>query len=325
MADIARKAGVSVMTVSKVVNNKDDISQATRERVQTIIEKTGYRPSHIARGLATNRTGTLGVVVPDNANPFFSEITRAAEHLAYAEGYNIFLCNTSEDAERELTVLRSLEEKRVDGIILCSSRLDDAELRAALTGHPHTVLVNRRLDDHNSATVMVDDIAGGAATMRHVLQAGHQVIGMLAGPEFSFSGSQRLKGHRTVLEDGRYPLEWMAHCSPTVQGGYEVGGRLLTQQPNISALLCFNDLVAVGAILACKELNLAVPQDVAVAGYDDIPLAALVTPSLTTCHVPLDETGHEAMRLLLHQIKDEQTAGEISIIQPQLVIRKSAP
>ena len=127
MADVAREAGVSAMTVSRVVNEKGEVGPATRQRVLEVVERLGYRPSAIARGLATQRTGSLGLVMPDVANPFFSDVARGAEHVAYAEGYNIFLCNTDEDPQRELSVLQSLEEKQVDGVVLCSSRLDDGE------------------------------------------------------------------------------------------------------------------------------------------------------------------------------------------------------
>src|SRR5215218_7812513 len=132
MADVAREAGVSLMTVSRALNDKDGISEATRLRIQEVIERMGYRPSSIARGLVTKRTGTLGLVVPDNSNPYFSEVARGVEHAAYAEGYNVFLCNTEEDSEREKLVLESLTEKLVDGLILCSSRLANEELHAAL-------------------------------------------------------------------------------------------------------------------------------------------------------------------------------------------------
>ena len=134
MAHVAREASVSLMTVSRVINSKEGVSQATRERVQAVIERLGYRPSDIARGLVTKRTGTLGLVIPDVSNPFFAEVARGAEHIAYDAGYNVFLCNTGEDTQRELEVLQSLEEKRVDGIVVCSSRLEESALEEAVAG-----------------------------------------------------------------------------------------------------------------------------------------------------------------------------------------------
>ena len=143
MHDVAQTAGVSLMTVSRVVNNKEDVSQATRDRVTDVIEQLNFRPSSIARGLATRRTGTLGVVVPDISNPYFASIVRSAEEEAYAQNYSVFLGNTNEDPERELTVLQSLEDKQVDGLILFSSRLEDDTLFEVLESFPTAVLVFR--------------------------------------------------------------------------------------------------------------------------------------------------------------------------------------
>ncbi|MGD8399202.1 MAG: LacI family DNA-binding transcriptional regulator, partial [Anaerolineae bacterium] len=196
MADVACEAGVSIMTVSRVVNDKGEISPATRRRVLDVIERLDYRPSGIARGLATKRTGTLGLVVPDISNPFFSDVVRGVEAQAYARGYNVFLCNTEEDPQRELTILESLEEKRVDGLLLTSSRLDDGELQSALARFPAVVLINRRLATDGFGVVLVDDEAAARMATRHLLRSGHTAIGFLAGPRASRSGRQRLEGYR---------------------------------------------------------------------------------------------------------------------------------
>ena len=316
-----------MMTVSRVINNKEGISDSTRARIQEVIEQLGYRPSNIARGLVTKQTGTLGLVVPDNANPFFSEVARGAEHVAYENGYNVFLCNTEEDKQRELTVLRSLEEKRVDGVVVCSSRLDKEELRSALTYYPAAVLVNRQPVIENYGVVMVDDEAGARMMTRHLLQSGHCAIGFLAGPSSSYSRHLRCKGYREAMHAAGldYHPEWIHPCSPIVEGGREAALKPLTTHPELTALFCFNDLVAVGALQACSTLSRAVPDDVAIVGCDDIPLAALVNPALTTCHVPRYELGAQAMKLLLDHIQDCSEGCESVIFQPTLVVRASAP
>jgi LacI family transcriptional regulator len=327
MADVAREAGVSLMTVSRVINNKVDVSPTTRQRVLEVVERLGYRPSGVARGLATKRTGTLGLVVPDVANPFFSEVARSAEHVAYAEGYNVFLCNTEEDIQRELTVLQSLEEKRVDGVVLCSSRLDDGELREVLAHHSAVVLLNRRLDEDGVGIVLADDATGGRVAVQHLLQAGHRAVGFLAGPSASHSGRQRANGYRAALDAAGLPYNsaWVRHCSPMVEGGQETAHELLTDHPGLTALFCYNDLVAVGALQACADLGRRVPDDLAIVGFDDIPLAALVTPPLTTCHVPRYELGAQAMRLLLDRIAGCPDVCVEIILQPELIVRASAP
>jgi LacI family transcriptional regulator len=327
MADVAREAGVSLMTVSRVVNNKEGISENTRQRIQGIIDRLGYRPSDIARGLVTNRTGTLGLVVPDNANPFFSEVARGAEHVAYAAGYNVFLCNTEEDRGREQAVLQSLEEKRVDGIILCSSRLPEADLRAALAYHPAAVLINRKLDNPSVSSILAADQPGARTATHHLLKSGHRHIGYIAGPESSYSGVERGHGYRNALKDYDVPYNpaYVRHCFPKVEGGKIAAADLLTSHSELTALFCYNDLVAIGAIQACRELNRAIPEDIAIVGFDDIPLAMLVTPPLTTLHIPRYELGSQAMEILLDHIKDEHRTGSEIVMEPALVIRASAP
>ncbi len=327
MADVAREAGVSLMTVSRVVNNKGEVSPSTRQRVLEIVARLDYRPSGIARGLATKRTGTLGLVVPDVANPFFAEVARGAEHVAYAQGYNVFLCNTEEDTRRELHVLVSLEEKRVDGVVVCSSRLDDDELRAAVSRHPAAVLVNRRLDVDEVGSVSSDDEVGGQLATHHLLQAGHRAVGLLAGPLASRSGRQRATGYRAALAAAGVPYNpaWIRHCMPVVAGGQEAARTLLAAHPNVTALFCYNDLVAVGALQACAALGRRVPGDLAIVGFDDIPLAALVTPALTTCHVLRYDLGARAMGLLLARVQGGAEQCAAIVLQPELIVRESAP
>lgn len=327
MADVARGAGVSLMTVSRVINDKEGVSAVTRQRVLDQIELLGYRPSSIARGLATRRTGTLGLVVPDVANPFFADVAQGVEHVAYAEGYNVFLCNTEEDPKRELAVLDSLEEKRVDGLVLCSSRLGEDNLRAVVSRHPTVVLVNRKLVEEGLHSVLLDDEAGGRLSAQSLLKAGHRAFGFLAGPAVSHSGRERARGHRAALAEAglAHDARRVRHCAPDVRGGQEAARELLSVHPGITALLCYNDLVAVGALQACAELGRQVPQDVAVVGFDDIPLAALVSPALTTCRVPRYELGTESVRLLLSQIDGCSDGCEEIVLQPELVLRSSAP
>ncbi len=326
MADVAREAGVSLMTVSRVINNKSQVSAATRQRVLSIVEQLGYRPSGIARGLATRRTGTLGLVVPDVANPFFADVARGAEHQAYTKGYNVFLCNTAEDPEREIAVLQLLDEKRVDGVVLCSSRLEDEDLRALLGRHPAVVLVNRQLERTNAGAVLIDDETGGQAATQHLLQSGHRAVGFLAGPPTSRSGRQRAQGYRAALGVAGLPYEpaWVRHCSPVVEGGQKAARELLNACPGLTALFCYNDLVAVGALQACADLGRQVPADLAIAGFDDILLSALVSPPLTTCRVPRRELGVQSMRSLLDQIGG-CLENEPIVLQPELIIRASAP
>jgi LacI family transcriptional regulator len=315
------------MTVSRVLNNKGDVGAATRQRVKAVIVQLGYRPSSVARSLVTQRSGTIGLVVPDNANPFFSELARGVEHTAYANGYSVFLCNTEENTARENAVLLTLEDQRVDGVILCSSRLGQEELRAAVARYPAAVLVNRELVGGDAVdTVLVDDEQGGRLTTAHLLSSGRRRIGFLTGPEVSWSGAQRVKGYRATFEAAGLPRSegWLRPCAPTVEGGRRATHELLQAHPGLTALLCYNDLVAVGALQGCLDLRLSVPGSLAVVGFDDIALAALVTPPLTTCRVSRYDVGCAAMSSLLACFHHESAPHRV-VIQPELVVRASAP
>jgi DNA-binding LacI/PurR family transcriptional regulator len=315
------------MTISRVINNKDDVSQKTRESVLQVIERLNYRPSSIARGLATRRTCALGLVVPDIANPFFATIVRSAEEEAYAKDYSVFLGNTNEDPQRELTVLHSLEDKQVDGLILCSSRLKDDVLFEILARFPATVLVFRERKGADVGAFTIDDVFGGQAAIEHLLRSGHRNIGLISGPPISLSVFGRLKGYQIALQAADITINesWIRHCHPVVESGQETAYDLLKNNPEISALFCHNDLIAVGALQACAELGLRVPDDIAIVGYDDIRLAALVSPALTTLHIPSVEIGTQAMQMLLGQIEDESAEPKEIHLQPKLIIRASAP
>ncbi len=325
--DVAQAAGVSRQTVSRAINNRNEISPETRARVLQIAKEMGYRPSSIARSLATRRTSTLGLVIPDVANPFFSEVVRGAEHEAYAKDYNVFLCNTNEDPGREQAILQSLEGQRVDGVLLCSSRLEEQELREALTHQSAVVLFNRSLQGSQIGTILIDDALGGEVATRHLLQTGHRNVGFLAGPAASHSGRLRTKGYLRAMDEANIAdsSAWVRTCAPTVAGGREATLALLTQIPDLTALFCYNDLVAVGALKACAELECTIPDDIAIIGFDDIPLAGLVTPTLTTCHVPRYDLGRQAMRLLLEHIHGCEEECRAILVEPKLVIRASAP
>jgi LacI family transcriptional regulator len=326
LADVARESGVSLQTVSRALNNKGEISPETRRRIVAIAERLGYRRNGIARGLVTNRTMTLGLVIPDIANPFFPEIARGAETVALAHGYNIFLCNTMEDPDREELVLGQLEEKRVDGVILCSTRLPDDRLFPLLHRQPAVVLINHPTSADKAAIVRVDDAAGTRQAVRH-LQATHRTpLAFLAGPPHSHSSQARTQAFVATLSKTTsvktFPL--VHHCPPDVQGGYQHAMTLLREHRELRGLLCYNDLVAIGALQACAELGLRVPEDLAIVGCDDILLAGLVTPPLTTLRVSKPDIGASALHCLLHRIAGDVDQEEI-VFTPELLVRVSAP
>ena len=324
--DIAREAGVSPQTVSRAINDKGEISPQTQKRILRIAERLGYRPNSIARSLATRRTQNVGLVVPDVANPFFAGIARGIEDAAHLANYNIFLCNTDESVERETKAIHSLEAQRVDGVILCSSRLSEQQLLNVAARYQPLVLINRQIDHPQTGCVLVDDARGAAEATRYLLQLGHRYIGLLAGPTASHSGKERMRGYRHAMQPhtASVPDGWQIYCPPQVVGGQTAARELLRRTPKLTALLAYNDLVAVGALRACAELDRRVPQECAIVGCDDVPLAALVSPALTTLHIPTYNLGQQAMDLLLNMMVGKTVQPEPTVISPHLVIRDSS-
>jgi LacI family transcriptional regulator len=324
--DIAREAGVSPQTVSRAINNKGEIRLQTQERILRIAERLGYRPNSIARSLATRRTQNVGLVVSDVSNPFFAGVARGIQDAAHLARYNTFLCNTDENPERERSAIQSLEAQRVDGLILCSSRLSDRELIRLADRYQPLVLVNRRIDHPQTGCVLVDDARGAHEAVDYLLQIGHRQVGLLAGPETSHSGRERKRGCYEALQAHGVTLDptWEIYCPPQVEGGQAAALQLLQRAPELTALFAYNDLVAIGALRACAQLSLEVPRDCSVMGCDDIPLAALVSPALTTVHIPQYDLGQQAMGLLLEMMGDDDGHPEPIVLSPHLVLRDSA-
>lgn len=324
IADVAKEVGVSAQTVSRVINEKGEVSPETRQRVLEAIEHLGYRPNSLARGLVMNKTLALGLIVPDIANPFFPEIVQGAEEVALEHGYTIVLGNTNESAEREMNVLRTFEARRVDGLLLCSSRLPEEQLLPLLRKHNEVVLVNRQVTLDNVSMVRVDYVQGTSMAISHLLEQGRSCIGFLAGPATSHSHHMRLQAFiQTLQEHGKaYDPAAVFLCAPTTEGGYQAARTILQQRADLDGLLCYNDLVAIGVLQACAELGLAVPKKLAVIGYDDIQAAHLVTPALTTVSISKSLLGAKATELLLRRLAGDQQGVDL-VLPSQLIVRSS--
>lgn len=325
LADVAAEAGVSVMTVSRVVNDRPGVGDATRQRVREAVNDLGYRPNIVARGLKASRSHTLGLLVPDITNPYFPEIVRGAEDVAFEAGYTLLLNNAIEDVEREARALQAFEDRRVDGVIACSPRLPEDRLHALLARHDAAVVVNRRAPAEIAGSVRIDHEHGAQLAVRHLLDEGCDRLGVLAGPRDSHAGQERRRGIAQAFAERRLELSErrIVFGPPNVDGGARAAVALLERDPGIDGLLCFNDLVAAGALQALAAAGRRVPGDVAVVGYDDIPFARMFTPALTTLHAPTYDVGVHAMRMLLTRMNGEQRSVGI-VLQPDLVVRASS-
>jgi len=327
LADVARAAGVSMMTVSRAINNKPGVSDKVRQEIQTLAAEMGFQPNQIARSLVTHQSATIGLVVPDITNPFFAQIARGVEDLAYEAGYSLFLLNSAENLKREAVAFNSLQQKEIDGAILCSSRHRESDLRVQAQRFPAVVLVNRELKDPlpNVVTINVNDQRGAQLATQHFLEQNRAQIACISGPANSVSAQRRLQGYRACLKDAGRPFDprLVEPCVPTIEGGQAAAAALLARCPGLDAVLAFNDLAAIGAMLACQDAGKGVPRDVAVIGADNIFLAGLVRPRLSTLNVNLGHIGRLAMRSLLDIIQGTGAPAAIQI-EPELILRDSA-
>lgn len=320
--DVAEAAGVSAMTVSRVLNGVAGASAATRAKVMREVERLGYRPNALAKGLKERSSGTVAMLVPDITNPFFPEIIRGAEDLAQAEGYSLLLCNVVENPEREAELLGMLEGKRVDGVIVCSARLPDQTLFAKIQRHGAAVLVNRQAPHALAGTIQIDYRSGARRAVEHLLARGRRRIGLIAGPATSRGGAERIEGARMALAEAGLAMAGLWYCSPDVEGGRAVLSAHAGAIGALDAVICYNDLVAAGVLLSARAQNLPVPDALAVIGFDDIPLAGMLTPALTSIRVDKYAIGRAAMRMLLDRRAGQGVQHGI-VVEPQIVVRAS--
>lgn len=323
--DVAQHAQVSVTTVSHVINGTRFVSEAARERVQQAIAALNYVPSALARSLKSNRTHTVGMMIPNNSNPYFAEIIRGIEDTCFEAGFNVILCNSDDDPHKQAQYVRVLSEKQVDGLIVLSSG-GDPELIATLrsAGMPQ-VVVDREIDDLAADLVEVNHELGGYLATRHLLDLGHRRIACIAGPQALSPARQRVQGyHRALTESGMRVDDKLLRSSDfTSAGGHAAMTSLLKMRQKPSAVFASNDLMAIGAVCAAAEAGLRIPEDVSVVGFDDIALAAYSNPPLTTIAQPKHQTGTLAARLLLERIAQRDKPLHREILQPTLCLRRS--
>jgi LacI family transcriptional regulator len=329
MAQVAEYAGVTKTTVSRVLNNKGEISNETREKVLKAVEKLGYRRSRIARSLATDQTFLLGLIVPSISVEFFTEIVRGAEDTAWENEYKILLCTTEGDWEREEAMFFFLEDIQADGIVVCAPRLPEDRLLPLVEQFHNVVVVNGQgiAWRERAGAIETDDAGGMLQAVNHLFFSGRRHLTYLGGPLDARASTERYHGFLNALNAvGLTPTpDERATChSANLEGGYICFKQLIGVHPQIDGVVCFNDLVAAGAIRACAELGIRVPDDIAIVGCDDIQLASLIQPSLTTLQTSKQEMGALAIHMLLERINGNHDQ-ESTVIEQRLIVRESAP
>lgn len=326
--DVALRAGVSVTTVSHVVNDTRHVSAKGRERVEEAIRELGYVPNAMARSLKSNTTSTLGMLIPNSSNPYFAEIVRIVEDRCFGAGYTLVLCNTDDEPRRQSVYLQVLAERRIDGLIVVSTGAgDDDSLVTQLHGlRIPTVLVDREIADPACDLVETAHMQGGLLAVRHLLSLGHKRIACIGGPVGVMPSEQRIEGWRMALaETGATPnadaLLWRGGF--TSQGGYEAMHAILRTEEAPSAVFVCNDLMAIGALRAAHESGVRVPDELSIVGFDDIELSAYTSPPLTTVAQPKERIGALAVDMLLERVGGKRRDARKVVLQPELRVRAS--
>jgi LacI family transcriptional regulator len=324
--DIAQEAQVSRATVSLALNGKPGVAPETRRRILEIAKRLSYQPNASAKGLALQKTETLGIIVPDISSPFYAELVRGVEEEASSKGYHLILCTTAGKLSREEVYLRLLGERRIDGMILVTPREQEEVIRHFREARFPLVIVDRDLPSTDEIIeVVVDNLQGALAAVEHLINLGYREIGFINGLSELQASRDRLRGYQLALQEHGIMLDERWICSGDFQeeGGYRCMQQLLKTVPQLEAVFIASDLMTMGAIRAIRAEGKEVPGDIAVVGFDDIPLSAFFNPPLTTVRQPIARMGALACRLLLQEIRGEEILERKVILRPELVVRAS--
>ena len=323
--DVARESGVSVFTVSAVVNKKAHVGKRLRERVETAIRKLNYRPNLIARSLANRRTHTIGMIVPDIGNPFFPMVVRGAEDAAQKHGYNLLLCNSDDKADKEALYLELLISKRVDGIILnkTPTPLTLSQQQMLEESKVPVVLLMRTCPGLKTDIVQTNDRQGAIDAISHLARIGHKRIAFVSGPLDVSNARARRQGYAKALE--QWNLEYVPELTfegdYRIESGLRAGHALLPHRPD--AILVTNYLMTIGFMTAADEIGMRCPDDFGLVSFDDYPWLGCFRPRLTTIELPKYELGDTAIRLLLERVQAKRTNPVTISLSPQLRVRES--
>jgi DNA-binding LacI/PurR family transcriptional regulator len=326
---IAKRLGVSAMTVSRALNNKPNVDKKTREKILVAAKKLGYTPNHIARSLTLRKTNTIGVVVPEIAHSFFPEVIRGIEDASYAANYHLILTHSAEDYTREQDAIQTLESKRVDGMLISTAQTvtDHSTYQDIIRLGIPIVFFDRVVHNIGATCVSIDDEDCCARVTEHLIGHGYKTIAHLSGPSSVSIGKERLAGYRKALERNgiKFRPELVIQSGFHEKGGYNAMERLLQlpvrERPD--AVVAVNDPAAFGAMKAMQEHKIRIPQDIAIVGMSDDIRAELASSPLTTIRQPAYEIGRLAAEALIQEIEGKAKPGRKIVVQTELAIRKS--
>jgi LacI family transcriptional regulator len=324
--DIAKKANVSVSTVSRVLNNSKYVSDDLRERVLKAVEDFGYKPNLVARGLVKKRTNLIGVLIPRLANNFFAEIIEGIENLAHLYGYNILLSTSNNDVHKEIELLNVFVERQLDGIIFSVTEFTEKHQKFFDGQTVPTVFIGQEIEHGTYPYVTIDNVMASYEATKYLIKLKHQRIAIIAGPKNDLAtGVDRLQGFLNAMKEEGLPIEpkWQVHKHHTIENGYLAASQIMAHKEKPTAIFACSDLLALGAINYLTEHGYSVPGDISVMGFDDINLASIFQPKLTTVkQFPMD-IGSISTRLLIDLMEKGQVSDRRNLVPYRVVVRES--
>lgn len=320
---VAERAGVSVNTASRAINNKSDINEETKKRVLKVAQELGYVQNATAVALRTKKTRTLGVVIADNRNPFYAEVLNGIEEAAREKNYHIILANTQRDYQKEEEAINLLLAKRVDGLLITPVQDRNDDIKKLIEANIPFVIVGRDFESIEVDAVYNDEVKGGFFATEYLIKKGHKRIAFINGFLHKSPAQGRLEGYKKALKEHGIPFDdsLVSVGDIDVKDGYERTKQLLEKGLNFTAIFAYNDMMAFGAMRAIKEKGLRIPEDIGLVGYDDIPFSSLISPSLTTIKLKKQELGAESVKLLLSRINGSREKMKKIMLNVELIVR----
>jgi LacI family transcriptional regulator len=322
--DVAKLAGVSVATVSRVLNKNGYVNKETEQKVTRAIEQLGYQPNAVARGLAGKRTGTIALILPDIANPFFPEIARAVEDVAHRHGYTVILCNSDDQGHKEQSYIEVLKKKYIDGIIFASNTLGEEDVQKMQRNKIPLVVIDRAPNRQLCSVIRSRNYEGAKLAVQHLLDAGCNKIAHIYGPQEFVTAKERLAGYEeSVMHFPWFSPSLMVPGYFRVDGGLNAVKELLAKHPDVDGIFAGNDLMAIGALKGLHQLGVRVPHDVALIGFDGISLTEITEPELSTVAQPIYEMGSLAAKVLIEKIETGLEEIQLHELDVTIVERES--
>jgi len=322
--DVAKEAGLSIATVSRHLNRKGSISEQAEKKINDVMARLDYKPNEIARSLSNRKTNTIALIIPDITNPFFPELVVSIEGLAKEKGYNLVLINTQEEVLHSNGFWRNLESRFIDGLILVSFQFTGNVLKGMENMNLPFVRIDRAAEDDENNSFGVDNRKGAKLAVEHLIDVGCKKIAHISGPKSYPSSSERLKGYKATIESYFPNLKTPVYEGDfSLESGQTLTKQLMTENPDCDGIFLANDLMAIGALKTLKLMNIRVPEDVAIIGFDGIKLTEMVAPEISTIEQPIFELGAKATTHLIDMIEKKNVSSEYTKLDVQLRKRES--